>query len=264
MHQLARPPAISLYSRVRPGFERRVFEAERVLRDAAVGHSGKVVFTTSLGAEDMVITDLIARHQLTIELLTLDTGKLHPQTLDMISRIRERYDLQVGSVRPLMVDVVHFVSAYGELGMRTSVDLRKSCCAIRKVEPLQHALKDKTAWVTGIRRKQSSERADVPLISIDGVSGRTKYSPLADWGWGDVWRYIERNDVPYNALHDAFFPSIGCEPCTRAVSLGEDLRSGRWWWEDQNVKECGLHRRPEGPKAAPAVPPEPRATEAIP
>ena len=239
--EFAKTPAVSLHSRIRPGFDLRVFDASRVLQEAAAGHMGRAVFTTSLGVEDMVITDLIARHRLAIKLVTLDTGKLHPQTLDLIPRIAERYGIQVQSVRPVLADVVQFVRTHGEMAMRDSVALRKACCAIRKVEPLQRALEDKTAWVTGMRREQSPDRADVPLLSYDSTTGRTKFSPLADWSWADVWRYVEIHDVPYNVLHDEFFPSIGCEPCTRAVSLGEDMRSGRWWWEDQAVKECGLH-----------------------
>jgi phosphoadenosine phosphosulfate reductase len=246
MHPLAKSSAVRLYAPSRPTDEQRVLHFSRVLRAAsllhqAAGQPGKAVFMTSLGAEDMVITDLIANHELPIELVTLDTGKLHAETLALIPRIAERYGLQVRRVHPAAKDAAHFVGLHGDLGMRTSVEHRKSCCAIRKVEPLRRALAGSTAWVTGMRREQSPERADVPVLSFDASTGRTKYSPLAEWSWADVWRYIELNDVPYNPLHDAFFPSIGCEPCTRAVWLGEDMRSGRWWWEEPAPKECGLH-----------------------
>ena len=124
--------------------------------------------------------------------------------------------------------------------MRQSIDLRKACCDIRKLEPLARALLGRSAWIAGLRREQSGARAEVPFDSIDD-QGRTKYSPLADWTLADVWQYVATNGVPYNPLHDAFFPSIGCEPCTRAVALGEDFRAGRWWWENEDAKECGLH-----------------------
>jgi phosphoadenosine phosphosulfate reductase len=138
--------------------------------------------------------------------------------------------------------VVRFVSRHGEDVMRQSVDLRKACCAMRKVEPLGRMLAGRSAWVTGLRREQSAERGEVGFEETDN-DGRSKFNPLADWSWADVWHYIRTYDVPYNALHDRFFPSIGCEPCTRAVALGEDFRAGRWWWE-QGVKECGLHVEP--------------------
>ena len=147
-------------------------------------------------------------------------------------RRRERY-------RPVHEAVISFVGRHGKDAMRQSVELRKACCAMRKVEPLGRMLAGRTAWITGLRREQSSERAEVDFESTDDA-GRSKLSPLADWSWADVWHYLDVNDVPYNALHDRFFPSIGCAPCTRAVAVGEDFRAGRWWWE-QGVKECGLH-----------------------
>ncbi len=214
-----------------------------LLQGAAERHSGHIVLTTSLGAEDMVLTDLIARHGLPIALATLQTGKLHAQTLALMPRIEEQYGLVVEQWTPAREEVLHFVARHGELAMRQSVDLRKACCALRKLEPLSHALAGRTAWVTGLRREQSGARAEVPFTSQD-QNGREKVAPLADWSWHDVWHYIRVHEVPYNELHDQFFPSIGCEPCTRAVALGEDFRAGRWWWESQNAKECGLHMSP--------------------
>ena len=237
--------AIELYARPSAEIDARVASALRLLEEAAQQHEGKAVLTTSLGAEDVVLMDLIGRHELAIRWLTLDTGKLHAETLALIPRLEARYGRAVIRVEPLQQDVVHFVARHGEFAMRDSVELRKACCAIRKVEPLERALGTCTAWVTGLRREQSGERAEVPFRSIGSIDGsaggRTKYSPLADWSWGDVWHYIDSYGVLYNPLHDEFFPSIGCEPCTRAVALGEDFRAGRWWWETRHGKECGLH-----------------------
>jgi len=231
--------AIHLHARATAGFEARVENARRLLARAAAAHPGTIVQASSLGAEDQVITDLIARDRLPIAVATLDTGMLHGETLVLIDDVRERYGIRVERYRPVHEAVIAFVRRHGDDAMRQSVELRKACCAMRKVEPLGRMLAGRTAWVTGLRREQSSERAEVEFESLDDA-GRSKLSPLADWSWADVWHYLDVNDVPYNALHDRFFPSIGCAPCTRAVALGEDFRAGRWWWE-QGVKECGLH-----------------------
>ena len=231
--------ATALYARKTAGFDERVESARRRLARAAETHAGRIVQASSLGAEDQVLTDLIAKDRLPIAVATLDTGMLHGETLLLIDDIRERYDIRIERYRPVHEAVIAFVGRHGEDAMRQSVELRKACCAMRKVEPLGRMLAGRTAWVTGLRREQSSERAEVEFESIDDA-GRSKLSPLADWSWADVWHYLDVNDVPYNALHDRFFPSIGCAPCTRAVAVGEDFRAGRWWWE-QGVKECGLH-----------------------
>jgi phosphoadenosine phosphosulfate reductase len=240
--------AIDLYARLRPGFDERVAHALAVLQSVATDHAGAVVQATSLGAEDMVVTDLIARHQLDIGVATLDTGMLHAQTLALIPEIEQRYGVEVRRFRPRAEAVLYFVRDHGELAMYDSVDLRKGCCGIRKMEPLSRMLDGKTAWITGLRREQSNDRGNVPFSERD-AQGRIKLNPLADWSWADVWHYIQLHHVPYNALHDEFFPSIGCEPCTRAVAVGEDFRSGRWWWENEGAKECGLHVKPEGATA---------------
>jgi phosphoadenosine phosphosulfate reductase len=235
--------AIELHARATAGFEQRVDNTLAVLRDAARSHAGRVVQATSLGAEDMVITDLIARHDIPIALATLDTGKLHAETLALIPRIEERYRKRVEVFRPVQTSVVHFVKQHGERAMFESVDLRKACCGVRKLEPLSRMLEGRSAWVTGLRREQSEHRAVVPFSETE-ANGRIKFNPLADWSWADVWQYIATREVPYNPLHDQFFPSIGCEPCTRAIALGEDFRAGRWWWEQEGAKECGLHVQP--------------------
>jgi phosphoadenosine phosphosulfate reductase len=165
---------------------------------------------------------------------------LHGATLALLSRIEAHYGLQIQVMRPQRETVVQFVARHGERAMYQSLELRKACCAVRKLEPLSRLLDGKTAWLTGLRREQSDHRAAVPFSESE-ANGRLKLNPLADWTWGDVWHYIALNDVPYNALHDQFYPSIGCAPCTRAITLGEDFRAGRWWWEQDGAKECGLH-----------------------
>ncbi len=235
--------AIDLYARATPGFDERVAHALAVLQSAATDHAGRIVQATSLGAEDMVLTDLIARHQLPVDIATLDTGKLHPQTLALIDTIVRHYagyGLQVERHAPPQADVVHFVTQHGDDAMYRSQQLRKSCCALRKLEPLSRLLAQRDAWVTGLRREQSDHRGAVPFHDRDDA-GRIKLNPLADWSWADVWHYIALNGVPYNPLHDEFMPSIGCAPCTRAIGVGEDFRAGRWWWEQEGAKECGLH-----------------------
>ena len=232
--------AIALYARATAGFDDRVAATLQRLRDAAAAHPGTIVQSTSLGAEDMVVTDLIARHALPIRVATLETGALHPETAALITTITQHYGLPVDVYKPQAEAVIQFVKTNGDKAMYQSLDLRKACCGIRKMEPLSRMLTGQTAWVTGLRREQSANRGGVPFSEQDDA-GRTKFNPLADWTWGDVWHYISTHNVPYNPLHDAYMPSIGCAPCTRAIAVGEDFRAGRWWWEDENAKECGLH-----------------------
>jgi phosphoadenosine phosphosulfate reductase len=232
--------AISLYAREAPGHDQRVLQALRVLQEGAAAYPGAIVQATSLGAEDMVVTDLIARHRLPIAVATLDTGMLHAETLELLPAIRARYGMDVERWAPRTESVVHFVNTHGERAMYASIELRKACCGLRKLEPLGRMLAARSAWVTGLRREQSGHRGTLETRQRDDA-GRVKLNPLADWSQADVWHYIERHAVPYNALHDRFYPSIGCAPCTRAVAVGEDIRAGRWWWEDEAAKECGLH-----------------------
>jgi phosphoadenosine phosphosulfate reductase len=232
--------AIGLYARHTAGFEDRLAATVRLLQQAAEQHPGSVVLANSLGAEDMVLTDLIARHRLPIAIGTLQTGRLHSQTLALIPQIEARYGLTVDLFSPPDEAVVHFVRQHGDKPMFQSIDLRKACCQLRKLEPLGRMLAGRSAWVTGLRAEQSNHRADMPAHEIE-ANGRAKFNPLVDWTWADIWHYISTYSVPYNELHDQFMPSIGCEPCTRAIAVGEEFRSGRWWWEDEHAKECGLH-----------------------
>jgi len=240
--------AITRYARAEPGFEARLAATQALLRQAA--DSGPAVQASSLGAEDMVLTDLINRLQLPIGIFALDTGLLHPQTLALLQRLSEQQATQALApltiYRPQQEAVVAFIEREGDAAMRRSVALRKACCALRKLEPLERALQGKAAWITGLRREQSEARSEVPPIDPTdlGRHGRLKFNPLADWSWGDVWHYIERHRVAYNPLHDQHMPSIGCAPCTRAITAGEPFRAGRWWWEDDAARECGLHVKP--------------------
>jgi phosphoadenosine phosphosulfate reductase len=236
--------AIGLYARASEGFDARVAHAVQVLQAAAAEFAGGVLQSTSLGAEDMVITDLIARHSLPIRIATLDTGALHAETVALVPRIEQQYGLAVEVFKPVHEAVITFVNTNGDKAMYESLALRKGCCAVRKLEPLSRMLAGSQAWVTGLRREQSDTRSVVPFTEDDG-QGRTKVNPLADWSWADVWHYIELHQVPYNPLHDEFMPSIGCAPCTRAIAVGEPFRAGRWWWEDEKAKECGLHVKDE-------------------
>lgn len=199
------------------------------------------VFASSLAAEDMVLTDLILRAKLPIGIFTLETGRLHAETLSVIDRIKETYGYDVALYRPEPAAVDAYVQQNGLNAFYESIDLRKECCRIRKIEPLGRALAGNKAWVTGQRRAQSTTRAALDVQEDDPAHGMTKFNPLADWSEQDIWHYIRSNNVPYNALHDKGYPSIGCEPCTRAIQPGEDVRAGRWWWENPDTKECGLH-----------------------
>ncbi len=248
--------AIELYARATAGFDDRRAAAVAVLCAAAEDHPGRAVFTTSLGAEDQVVTDLIVRHRLPIAIATLVTGRLHDETLALIDRTEAHFadaSLRIERFEPDAAAVARFVEAEGLDPMYRSLALRKVCCGIRKLEPLARALAGRTAWVTGLRREQSDTRGGVPHRE-PGTDGHEKFNPLADWTWADVWHHLATEGVPFNPLHDAFMPSIGCAPCTRAISVGEPFRAGRWWWEDEAAKECGLHVRDAAPASASPIP----------
>lgn len=198
-------------------------------------------FATSFGVEDMVLLDLIARYAREIEVFTLDTGRLPEETYALMSAVRDRYPVPVRVYYPEAEPLQRWVGRNGPNAFFDSVAQRKECCHLRKVEPLSRALAGRKAWVTGLRRQQSPTRERLTLRSRDEANGLEKFSPLLEWTTEDVWDYVRRHDVPYNALHDAGYPSIGCAPCTRAVPTGDDIRSGRWWWEAAESRECGLH-----------------------
>lgn len=198
-------------------------------------------FASSLAAEDMVLTDLILRHQIPISIFTLETGRLHKETLAMVPRIKEIYGVGITLMYPNESSVNNYVKTHGENAFYDSIELRKQCCHIRKIEPLNRALDGKRAWITGQRREQSGTRTELSIQEHDAARNMEKFNPLAEWSNEEVWEYIKTHHVPYNPLHDQGYPSIGCEPCTRAISPGEDIRAGRWWWENPETKECGLH-----------------------
>jgi phosphoadenosine phosphosulfate reductase len=213
-----------------------------VLRRIAGGFA-PAVLASSLGAEDMVLLDLIDRGEIEIGVFTLDTGRLPQETHDLLQQLRQRYRTPVAVYAPDSADVECYVAAHGPNGFYDGVTLREECCRLRKLKPLKRALAGKRAWITGQRRAQSSTRTTLPFDEWDAENRLHKFNPLADWSEEDVWAYIREHRVPHNALHAKGFPSIGCAPCTRAILPGEDIRAGRWWWEDSDRKECGLHSR---------------------
>ncbi|OIQ75500.1 thioredoxin-dependent 5'-adenylylsulfate reductase [mine drainage metagenome] len=200
-------------------------------------------FACSLGAEDMVLLDLIARHAPGISIFSLDTGRLNPETYDLLAKVQETYGQTVAIhvFYPQTDAIEHYVATNGINAFYRSVELRKTCCGIRKVEPLKRALAGKAAWITGMRRQQAITRANMAEQEFDPEHQLQKFNPLAAWTEKEVWDYIRSQGVPYNALHDQHYPSIGCAPCTRSIAVGEDVRAGRWWWEDESGRECGLH-----------------------
>lgn len=212
------------------------------LRVAAANYS-PAVLASSLSPEDMLLTDLIARSDVAIGVFTLDTGRLNEETYELMAQVHQRYDISFDVYAPDAADVEAYVRDNGPNGFYDSVMLRRECCYIRKVRPLKRALSGKRAWLTGQRREQSATRQELPFDEWDEDNRLHKFNPLADWSQDEVWAYIRRHDVPTNALHAKGYPSIGCAPCTRAIEPGEDERAGRWWWEQPENKECGLHVR---------------------
>jgi phosphoadenosine phosphosulfate reductase len=213
-----------------------------VLEEA--GSYAPAVLATSLGAEDMALLDMIDRNGLAIGVFTLDTGRLHEETYRLLQEVRQRYyKLPVAVYAPGSADLESYVAQHGPNGFYESVNLREECCRVRKVEPLKRALAGKRAWITGQRRTQSAAREKLAFKEWDADHGLHKFNPLADWSHDEVWDYLRAHQVPHNALHARGFASIGCAPCTRAIRDGEDERAGRWWWESDAPKECGIHAR---------------------
>jgi phosphoadenosine phosphosulfate reductase len=215
--------------------------AEEIIRWAGETFGSDIKAASSFGAEDVVVIDLIAKTAPEISIFTLDTGRLHDETYQVMESVRAKYELPMQTMFPNGEAVELLVAEKGYYSFLESVENRKECCAIRKVGPLKRALSDAAAWMTGLRRDQSVTRTDTPAIEWDEGNGMLKVNPIIEWTNDDVWAYIKENNVPNNELHDKGFPSIGCAPCTRAIKEGEDIRAGRWWWENPEFKECGLH-----------------------
>jgi phosphoadenosine phosphosulfate reductase len=234
--------ATELHAKASPDFAAKLAETQALLQRAAAEFA-PVTQASSLGAEDVVITHLINCLQLDIPVFVLETGALHTETLALLERTQAHSRAPIKVFRPVPESVIQFVRQKGQDAIYKSMELRKACCGVRKMEPLARALMGQRAWITGLRQEQSNARAEVPLLDSSEETSKNlaKFNPLARWTWGDVWHYIATHQVDYNPLHDQFFPSIGCAPCTRAISLGEEFRAGRWWWEDEAAKECGLH-----------------------
>lgn len=217
------------------------FEQARTRLETIESTFSPAALASSLGAEDMVLTDLIARHARGIGIFVLDTGRLPQETYVLLEKSTQRYQLQPQVYFPERDAVESYVRENGINGFYQRVASRQACCHVRKVEPLKRALAGKRAWITGLRREQAVTRAGLEESAFDSEHGLQKFNPLVDWTESDVWAYIREFDVPYNSLHDQGYPSIGCAPCTRAIKPGEDARAGRWWWENPEQKECGLH-----------------------
>ncbi len=214
---------------------------EGILSTLTEDHPGRVAFSSSLGAEDQVITHMLTEATSDPLIFTLDTGRLFYESYDLIERTQKRYGIQIRVMFPDRAEVEKMVNEKGINLFYYSVENRKRCCNIRKTEPLQRALKGHEIWITGLRREQSPTRHDLHLIEWDETNKIIKVNPLLEWSESQVWDYISTHDIPYNSLHDKGYPSLGCKPCTRAIMEGEDVRAGRWWWEQPETKECGLH-----------------------
>ncbi|HBI81487.1 MAG TPA: phosphoadenylyl-sulfate reductase [Bacteroidales bacterium] len=206
-------------------------------------YKGKIALSSSMGAEDQVLTDMVMKIDPEIRIFTLDTGRLFYETYELIERTSLRYKKNIEVFFPSPADVERMVNEKGINLFYQSVENRKECCRIRKVEPLKRAFHGLDVWICGLRRDQSATRTNNQLVEWDESNGLIKLNPLINWSEQDVWNYIKAHGVPYNPLHDKGFPSIGCQPCTRAIEPGEDIRAGRWWWEHPETKECGLHNR---------------------
>jgi phosphoadenosine phosphosulfate reductase len=217
--------------------------APEILKWGFEKYGDKMVLASSFGAEDVVLIDMMCNINRNLtRVFTLDTGRLNQETYDLIDKIRKKYDIKIDVYFPDASDVEKMVANKGMNLMYESVENRKLCCNLRKIEPLKRALKQFDCWITGLRREQSATRNKILKIEVDTLNKNiTKLNPLADWTSDELWKYVRENKVPYNELHDRGYPSIGCEPCTRAVKEGEDPRAGRWWWENDTHKECGLH-----------------------
>ncbi len=218
--------------------------AQEVIRFFLKEFEGRIALSSSMGAEDQVLTDMVCKIDNSAKIFTLDTGRLFPETYDVIDQTNKKYGINIEIYFPNKEDVEPMVKEKGMNLFYHSIENRKQCCYVRKIVPLKRAFKGLDAWICGLRREQSVTRYNTKVVEWDEGNGMIKINPLIDWSEKQLWDYIHANEVPYNKLHDKGFPSIGCLPCTRAVKPGEDIRSGRWWWEEPEQKECGLHNRP--------------------
>lgn len=216
---------------------------EDILSSALSEFGDSLVFASSMGAEDQVITHIIGKNRLPVEIITLDTGRIFPETYDLIHRTNSRYGNIIKVIFPERPEVEEMVNSKGIDLFYESIENRKLCCKIRKINPLTRILKGKQAWITGLRRSQSLTRSEMNLVEWDTAFDLVKINPLIEWSEEKVWNTINEHNIPFNVLHTQGYPSIGCQPCTRAISHGDDLRSGRWWWENPETKECGLHKK---------------------
>lgn len=216
-------------------------DARTLLDDFLKAYRGRIALATSFGAEDQVVTDMIAALDKTTRIFTLDTGRLNEETYEVMERTRKRYGIEPQVFFPHPFEIENLYRVQGVNGFRESVEYRKECCRVRKLNPLRRALEGLDVWITGLRRSQSPTRETMRMIEWDERHQLIKLNPLIEWDETSVWDYIRQHRVPYNALHDRGYPSIGCAPCTRAVREGEGVRDGRWWWENPEHKECGLH-----------------------
>lgn len=219
--------------------------AQEILAYFINDYEGKVGLATSLGVEDQVLTDMIVKIDKHTKIFTLDTGRVFPESYKVLDETNKKYDINVDVYFPKSAKVEEMVNSNGINLFYESIENRKLCCGVRKIEPLKRALNDIDVWVTGLRKDQSVTRFFTPLVEWDEGNKVIKVNPLLNWSEKDAWNYVKENEVPYNELHDKGFPSIGCQPCTRAIESGEDVRAGRWWWEQPEHKECGLHVKEE-------------------
>jgi phosphoadenosine phosphosulfate reductase len=218
-------------------------DASAALTHIAASHNKKVIFSTSFGIEDQAITHIIATLGLNIKVFSLDTGRLFPETYSVWDATLQKYKIKIDTFYPDATKLQSFITENGPNSFYDSVDNRKTCCGIRKVEPLKRALNGYDIWITGIRAEQSDNRTEMHQVEWDDANKIIKFHPLLHWTWDELQEYVKKNQVPINKLHDKGFVSIGCAPCTRAIKEGESFRDGRWWWEDKSKKECGLHSR---------------------
>ena len=235
---------INLTPELQEGLEQKVKALHEIIQDIGETYPS-VAFASSFGAEDIVLHHAIHQSSNKIAIFTLDTGRLPNETYELISKVKQIFNQKIEVFFPDQKKIEAYMNKNGVNAFYESLELRKECCYIRKVEPLIRALKARNAWVTGMRAEQSQTRETLKIKEFDSGHNIDKINPLVDWSDSEVWAYIKLNDLPYNRLHDKFYPSIGCAPCTRAISIGEDIRAGRWWWENPKNKECGLHSKDE-------------------